>query len=49
MTQTEYSEYALIKIPCRGLCLFVCGSERYLLEVKAPEFKAECFGKAGGR
>lgn len=49
VTQTEYSEFALIKIPCRGLCLFICGSERYLLEVKASEFKAECFGKAGGR
>ena len=49
VTQTEYSEYSLIKIPCRGLCLFVCGSERYLLEVKAPDFKSECFGKAGGR
>ena len=49
VTQTEYSEYSLIKIPCRGLCLFVCGSERYLLEVRAPDFKSECFGKAGGR
>lgn len=48
-TQTENSEYELIKIPCRGTCLYCCGSERYLLMVRAPEYKSEIFGKAGGR
>ncbi len=47
--QIEPSEYELIKYPERGTCLYRCGNERYLLQVKAPEYKAELFGKAGGR
>ena len=47
--QLEESEFDLIKFPERGVCLFKCGSERYLLQVKAPEYKSALFGKAGGR
>ena len=47
--QIEESEYELIKYPERGVCLFKCGNERYLLQVIAPEYKAALFGKAGGR
>ena len=47
--QIEESEYELIKYPERGVCLFSCGNERYLLHVIAPEYKAALFGKAGGR
>ncbi len=47
--QLEESEFDLIKYPERGTCLFKCGNERYLLQVKAPEYKAKLFGKAGGR
>ncbi len=47
--QLEGSEYELIRYPQRGVCLYKCGNERYLLEVHAPPHKAELFGKAGGR
>ena len=47
--QLEESEFDLIKFPERGVCLFKCGNERYLLQVIAPEYKAALFGKAGGR
>ncbi|MBR3998633.1 MAG: VirB4 family type IV secretion system protein, partial [Clostridia bacterium] len=47
--QIEKSEFDLIKFPERGVCLFKCGNERYLLQVIAPEYKAALFGKAGGR
>ena len=47
--QLESSEYDLIRHPERGTCLFKCGNERYLLQVKAPEYKAVLFGQAGGR
>ncbi len=47
--QLEESEFDLIKYPERGTCLFKCGNERYLLQVKAPEYKAKLFGSAGGR
>ena len=47
--QVEGSEYELIKYPERGTCLYRCGNERYLLQVIAPDYKAELFGKAGGR
>ena len=47
--QLEKSEYDLIKYPQRGVCLYKCGTERYLLEVHAPEYKEALFGKAGGR
>ncbi len=47
--QIEESEYERIKYPERGTCLYRCGNERYLLQVKAPEYKASLFGKAGGR
>lgn len=47
--QMEQSEFVLIKNPERGTCLFKCGSERYLLQVTAPEYKAALFGNAGGR
>jgi type IV secretory pathway VirB4 component len=47
--QLEESEFDLIKYPERGTCLYKCGNERYLLQVKAPEYKAKMFGEAGGR
>ncbi len=47
--QVEPSEYELIKYPERGTCLYRCGNERYLLQVIAPDYKADLFGKAGGR
>ncbi len=47
--QVEPSEFELIKYPERGTCLYRCGNERYLLQVTAPEYKAELFGTAGGR
>ena len=45
----EPSEHDLISNSCRGQCLFICGNERHLLMVRAPEHKAALFGKAGGR
>lgn len=47
--QVEPSEFELIKYPERGICLYRCGNERYLLQVIAPEYKAALFGSAGGR
>lgn len=47
--QLEDSEYSLIKYPERGICLYRCGNERYLLQVIAPAYKAALFGSAGGR
>ena len=49
MLQLEDSEFDLIKFPQRGVCLYKCGNERYLLEVHAPPYKESLFGKAGGR
>jgi type IV secretory pathway VirB4 component len=45
----ELNEYNLIRISSRGTCLYRCGNERYLLQVKAPKYKYEIFGNAGGR
>ena len=47
--QVEEAEYELIRYPERGTCLYRCGNERYLLQVIAPDYKVEMFGKAGGR
>lgn len=47
--QLEPSEFELIRYPQRGVCLYKCGNERYLLEVHATPHKAGLFGKAGGR
>lgn len=47
--QLEESEFQLISNPQRGVCLYKCGNERYLLEVKAPKHKEKLFGTAGGR
>ena len=49
LKQREESEYELIRFPQRGVCLYKCGNERYLLEVIAPEYKKALFGEAGGR
>lgn len=49
MLQLEESEYDLIRYPQRGVCLYKCGNERYLLEVHAPPHKEALFGSAGGR
>lgn len=45
----EPNEYGLIRFSERGTCFYRCGNERFLLMVKAPEYKAELFGSAGGR
>ena len=47
--QVEECEFELIKYPERGTCLYRCGNERYLLQVKAPEYKSVLFGSGGGR
>lgn len=47
--QLEPSEFELIRYPQRGVCLYKCGNERYLLEVHAPAHKEKLFGTAGGR
>lgn len=49
MLQLDKAEYNLIKFPQRGVCLYKCGNERYLLEVHAPAYKEKLFGTAGGR
>jgi len=47
--QLEPAEFELIRYPQRGVCLYRCGNERYLLEVHAPPYKEKLFGTAGGR
>lgn len=47
--QLEPAEFELIRYPQRGVCLYRCGNERYLLEVHAPLYKEKLFGTAGGR
>ncbi len=47
--QLEDSEYELVRHPQTGVCLYKYGSERFLLEVHAPEYKSALFGTAGGR
>ena len=47
--QLEPAEFELIGSPQRGVCLYRCGNERYLLEVHAPPYKEKLFGTAGGR
>ena len=49
LLQLEEAEYNLIRFPQRGVCLFKCGNERYLLEVQAPAYKEALYGSAGGR
>lgn len=46
--QLEPTEYDLMSGTDRGICLYRCGSERYLLQVIAPDHKAALFGAAGG-
>ena len=47
--QLEPAEFELIRYRQRGVCLYRCGNERYLLEVHAPPYKEKLFGTAGGR
>ena len=47
--QLEPAEFELVRYPQRGVCLYRCGNERYLLEVHAPPYKEKLFGTAGGR
>lgn len=47
--QLDETEFNLIRHPQRGVCLYKCGNERYLLEVHAPPHKQALFGKAGGK
>ena len=47
--QVGQAEYDLIRNSQRGVCLYRCGNERYLLQVLAPEHKRALFGTEGGR
>lgn len=47
--QVGQAEYDLIRSSMRGICLYRCGNERYLLQVLAPEHKKTLFGTEGGR
>ena len=47
--QVGQAEYDLIRSSMRGICLYRCGNERYLLQVLAPEHKKVLFGTEGGR
>lgn len=47
--QIGEAEYEQIHNSQRGMCLYRCGSERYLLQVLAPDYKSALFGTAGGR
>ena len=49
LLQLEPEEYELIRQSQRGICLYKCGNERYLLEVHAPSYKEKLFGATGGR
>ena len=41
--------FDLISSPLRGVCVFRHGSEVYHLVVKAPLYKEDLFGSAGGK
>jgi len=47
--QLDEAEFELIRYPKRGICLYRCGNERYLLKVAFPPFKEEMFGTSGGK
>ena len=47
--QVGQAEYDLIRNSQRGVCLYRCGNERYLLQVLAPDHKKVLFGTEGGR
>ena len=47
MLQLDEAEYNLIKFPQRGVCLYKCGNERYLLEVHAPSYKEKAVWHGG--
>ena len=47
--QVGQAEYDLIRNSQRGVCLYRCGNERYLLQVLAPDHKKALFGTEGGR
>ena len=46
--QVEPSEFELIKYPERGTCLYRCGNERYLLQVKHPTTRLHCLERQAG-
>jgi type IV secretory pathway VirB4 component len=43
------SEFKLIHKPNRGNCLFASGTNRFNLNVFAPDYKKTLFGSGGGR
>lgn len=47
--QISDSEYNLISKPSRGSCLYLCGNERYALQVHFSKHKTDLFGFSGGR
>ena len=47
--QLEPAEYETIRQPHRGECLYKCGVDRFLLQVKVPSYKEMLFGDGGGK
>lgn len=48
-TNVNDTEYNLFSTPKRGYCFYVCGSEKYYIQIIAPQHKSALFGNAGGR
>ena len=49
MLRLDECLFDLISNPLRGVCVFRHGSEVYHLVVKAPQYKEDLFGSAGGK
>lgn len=49
MLRLDECLFDLISSPLRGVCVFRHGSEVYHLVVKAPQYKEDLFGSAGGK
>ena len=49
MLRLDNCLFDLISSPLRGVCVFRHGSEVYHLVVKAPQYKEDLFGSAGGK
>lgn len=47
-TNISETEYNAINSSHRGRCLYLCGSEKYQLDVIVPKYKNSLFGTAGG-
>ena len=49
VTGLSSTEYKLISKSHRGFTFYMCGNEKYHIQVKVPSYKSELFGSAGGR